>query len=162
MAAHNERRHPAKRARSCAARNPRLRGCSPLRTPKRWSENAKAKKCRSAAFFLTPLRPLPSAPSGAKSFSTTRSVGADARCCGVAQRSMPQWGIDPHEWASSAGCRPSFWPTNGPAPADANLRVGRRGRRPRRPGQSCTAAKLHGRTLFAPTHPLNRRFCRGA
>ena len=36
------------------------------------------------------------------------------RRCGVAQRSMPQWGIEPHERASSAR-------------VDANLRVGRRG-----------------------------------
>ena len=32
------------------------------------------------------------------------------RGCGVAQRSKPQWGFDPHERASSAGWRPSFWP----------------------------------------------------
>ena len=51
---------------------PRLRGCSPLRTPIMWSENAKAKKCRSAAFFLTPLRPLPIDPSGAKIFLVRR------------------------------------------------------------------------------------------
>ena len=32
------------------------------------------------------------------------------RGCGVAQRSKPQWGFEPHERASSAGWRPSFWP----------------------------------------------------
>ena len=36
------------------------------------------------------------------------------RRCGVAQRSMPQWGIELHEWARSVR-------------VDANLRVGRRG-----------------------------------
>ena len=35
---------------------PRLRGYSPLRTPKVWSSIKKAKKCRSAAFFLTLFR----------------------------------------------------------------------------------------------------------
>ena len=76
MAAHNERRHPAKRARSCATRNPRLRGCSPLRTPKRWSKKQKAKTCRSAARFLTLFASSPFDPSGAKYL---HSVGADAR-----------------------------------------------------------------------------------
>ena len=41
-------------------------------------------------------------------------MGCRGRRCGVAQRSMPQWGIEPHERASSAR-------------VDANLRVGRRG-----------------------------------
>ena len=62
MAAHNKRRHLAKRARSCATRNPRPRGYSPLGTPKRWSANEKAKKCRSAAFFLTLFRRPPHWP----------------------------------------------------------------------------------------------------
>ena len=90
MAAHNERRHPAKRARSCATRNPRLRGCSPLRTPKMWSENAKAKKCRSAAFFLTPLRPLPIDPSGAKRNFMRVELKAPLCKGGSADR---RWGI---------------------------------------------------------------------
>ena len=55
-------------------------GARPLGTPKMWSENAKAKKCRSAAFFLTPLRPLLIDPSGAKCLYP-RYVGADA-CIG--------------------------------------------------------------------------------
>ena len=38
---------------------PRLRGYSPLRTPKVWSSIKKAKKCRSAAFFLTLFRSSP-------------------------------------------------------------------------------------------------------
>ena len=58
------------------------------------------------------------------------------RRCGVAQRSMPQWGIEPHERASSAGWRRS-------------LCAAKR----RRPGQSHAAAKPRGRTLFAPTLP---------
>ena len=32
------------------------------------------------------------------------------RGCGVAQRSKPLWGFEPHERASFAGWRPSFWP----------------------------------------------------
>ena len=47
-------------------------GARPLGTPKRWSFDEKAKKCRSAAFFLTPLRPLPIDPSGAKIFLVRR------------------------------------------------------------------------------------------
>ena len=43
-------------------RGARLRGCSPLRTPKRRSKDPKAKKCRSAAFFLTLLCPSPDWP----------------------------------------------------------------------------------------------------
>ena len=48
------------------AREARLRGCSPLRTPRGWSRNEKAKTCRSAARFLTLFRPSPIDPSGAK------------------------------------------------------------------------------------------------
>ena len=96
-------------------------------------------------------------------------MGCRGRRCGVAQRSMPQWGIELHEWASSAR-------------VDANLRVGRRGGfyiRPLctrtcrgvgdaapytqphgfcrgaqcAPGEFCGSARLRGRTLFAPTVP---------
>ena len=66
----NDGRHPAELARSCGSKprwgfdrcatpQPRLRGCSPLRTPKLWSSSKKAKKCRSAAFFLTLFRSSP-------------------------------------------------------------------------------------------------------
>ena len=47
-------------------RGARLRGCSPLRTPKRRSRSKKAKPCRSAARFLTLFCSSPSGPSGAK------------------------------------------------------------------------------------------------
>ena len=57
---------------------PRLRGYSPLRTPKRRSSAKKAKTCRSAARFLTLFRSSPIDPSGAKCLYP-RSVGADAR-----------------------------------------------------------------------------------
>ena len=60
------------------AREARLRGRSPLRTPRGWSRNEKAKTCRSAARFLTLFRPSPIDPSGAKRLYP-RSVGADAR-----------------------------------------------------------------------------------
>ena len=36
------------------------------------------------------------------------------RGCGVAQRSKPQWGFEPHERAGFAGWRPSFWPPSAP------------------------------------------------
>ena len=48
------------------ARGARLRGYSPLRTPKRRSSSKKAKPCRSAARFLTLFCFSPSGPSGAK------------------------------------------------------------------------------------------------
>ena len=73
------------------------------------------------------------------------------RRCGVAQRSMPQWGIEPHERASFAGWRPSFWPPSADAPIGTRILradmesaptgnyiaathdcTGRRGRRPLR------------------------------
>ena len=38
------------------------------------------------------------------------------RCCGVAQRSMPHRGIEPHERAGFAGWRPSLWPPSADAP----------------------------------------------
>ena len=47
-------------------RGARPRGYSPLGTPIMWSKGPKAKKCRSAAFFLTLLDPSPFDPSGAK------------------------------------------------------------------------------------------------
>ena len=59
----NDGRHPAELARSCGSKphwgfdrcatpQPRLRGYSPLRTPKLWSKNPKAKKCRNDCIFL--------------------------------------------------------------------------------------------------------------
>ena len=48
------------------AREARLRGCSPLRTPKRRSRSQKAKPCRSAARFLTLFYFSPIDPSGVK------------------------------------------------------------------------------------------------
>ena len=77
LAAHNERRHPAELARSCASKphwgfdcfatvQSRPRGYSPLGTPKRRSKKQKAKTCRSAARFLTLFASSPIDPSGAK------------------------------------------------------------------------------------------------
>ncbi len=48
------------------AREARLRGYSPLRTPKMWSSSKKAKKRRSAAFFFTLFHSSPIDPFGAK------------------------------------------------------------------------------------------------
>ena len=43
-------------------------------------------------------------------FGVIRGEQPLRRGCGVAQRSKPQRGFEPHERASSAGWRPSFWP----------------------------------------------------
>ena len=58
------------------AREARLRGCSPLRTPKMWSKKQKAKTCRSAARFLTLFVSSPIDPSGAKNRRKLRCRGA--------------------------------------------------------------------------------------
>ena len=134
------------------AREARLRGCSPLRTPKRRSRSKKAKKRRSAAFFLTLFHFSPIDPSGAECLYP-HSVGADAcigphrvdanlhvgrrgRRCGVAQRSMPQWGIEPHERASFAGWRRS-------------LCAAKR----RRPVQPCVTTQPQGEVKTPPYEP---------
>ena len=61
--------HPKRKRKRCpllpTAREARLRGCSPLRTPKRRSRSKKAKKRRSAAFFFTLFHFSPIDPSGA-------------------------------------------------------------------------------------------------
>ena len=49
-------------------------------------------------------------------FSCKHKSICRGRRCGVAQRSMPQWGIEPHERAGFAGWRPSFWPPSADAP----------------------------------------------
>ena len=43
-------------------------------------------------------------------FGVLRGEQPLRRGCGVAKRSKPQWGFEPHERASFAGWRPSFWP----------------------------------------------------
>ena len=73
------------------AREARLRGCSPLRTPIMWSEDGKAKKRRSAAFFLTLFRPLPFDPSGAK--CNLRLPAAQRPPCVKGAVTEGDWGI---------------------------------------------------------------------
>ena len=85
----NDGRHPAELARSCGSKphwgfdrcatpQPRLRGYSPLRTPKRWSKNPKAKKCRNDCIFLNAFVSFSRlTPSGPK-FLYILTVGADA------------------------------------------------------------------------------------
>ena len=77
---------PKKEAKKCPllpiAREARPRGYSPLGTPKRWSNDSKAKKCRSAAFFLTLLNRSPSGPSGTKNYRELSCKGAQ---CAPAQ-----------------------------------------------------------------------------
>ena len=103
-------------------------GARPLGTPKRRSRSKKAKKRRSAAFFLTLFYFSPIDPSGAKS---PHSVGADAR-----HRPAPGRRI----FAGRCKHRP---PTrNHTVAVGASIA---------RPQESCVAAKLPGRTLFAPT-----------
>ena len=72
--------HPKRKRKKCPllpiAREARLRGCSPLRTPKMWSRSKKAKKRRSAAFFFTLFHFSPFDPSGAKNRRKLRCRGA--------------------------------------------------------------------------------------
>ena len=156
MAAHNERRHPAKRARSCATRNPRLRGYSPLRTPKGWSKKQKAKTCRSAARFLTLFDSSPIDPFGANTLQWNCSqflffvalfwqfVGADSISArGVLrQRKIPR--------------------ANTVRPYSPRM-VTRRGRRPRRPGKCAYIAggyriRPYGKKILAPEGSIGEGF----
>ena len=97
---------PKKEAKKVPATSDSARGTaqglSPLRTPKRWSRNEKAKTCRSAARFLTLFRPSPIAPSGAK--RNTMGVEGWLPCvkgagCAIAQTE----GLWPYEDSSMYG-----------------------------------------------------------
>ena len=57
------------------ATQPRLRGYSPLGTPKRWSAGKKAKNCRSAAIFLTLFHRLPYCPLRGRNLTFGAFVG---------------------------------------------------------------------------------------
>ena len=118
----------------CAAkRDPRLRGCTPLRTPIRKSEGAGAKRKQYYFSFLTPPPPppplsrvFPRTPAGGRGRPpcqrvTPHSVG---RCRGATEGSGPEglsplgdWGIptglasppvngQPLAHCKGAGCRP--------------------------------------------------------
>ena len=50
-----------------------------------------------------------------------RVVACRGRRCGVAQRSMPQWGIEPHERASFAGWRRSLCAAKRRRPVNARI-----------------------------------------
>ena len=113
-------------------RGARLRGCSPLRTPQRKKIDPSGAKMVGRGWL--PLRGAPAGrrvrggprstnltPTTPQSPSVTAplkgsQIGRRGRRCGVAQRSMPQWGIEPHERASFARWRPSFWPPSADAP----------------------------------------------
>ena len=79
-----------------------------------------AAKTMAASLLRKPARAVirPAGANIARSPVSPRSTVAPCsqprnplrRGCGVAQRSKPQWGFEPHERASSAGWRPSFWP----------------------------------------------------
>ena len=79
-----------------------------------------AAKTMAASLLRKPARAVirPAGANIARSPVSPRSTVAPRsqprnplrRGCGVAQRSKPQWGFEPHERASSAGWRPSFWP----------------------------------------------------
>ena len=58
------------------------------------------------------------------------SFGCRGRRCGVAQRSMPQWGIEPHERASFAGWRRSLCAAKRRRPDDYAYVAGGYGIRP--------------------------------
>ena len=75
--------------RCCDAADPRLRGCTPLRTPKRKSEGAGAKRKQYYFSFLTPP-PLP--PLLSRVFPRTPAGGKRPPCQrGLA--ALAAWGI---------------------------------------------------------------------
>ena len=121
-------------------------GARPLGTPIMWSKGPKAKKCRSAAFFLTLLYPSPIDPSGAKM---------------VGRGMAPLRGeLSPkvtEGWLDADFCFQGH-----PSPAARELPSrGANGAQPYgccrgehcSPAEFCVVTKLHGRTLFAPTPP---------
>ena len=59
---------------------------SPLRTPKLWSSSKKAKKCRSAARFLTLFYFSPIDPSGAKTGRRRLAAIVLAAKCAASQQ----------------------------------------------------------------------------
>ena len=72
------------------------------------------------------------------------------RRCGVAQRSMPQWGIEPHERASFAGWRPSFWPPSADAPIGTRILRADIESAPTVDHKFCNYAKLSGASGTPP------------
>ena len=104
------------------AREARLRGYSPLRTPKGRSSAKKAKKRRSAALFLTLFYPSPFDPSGAKNRRKLRCRGAQ---CAPVQLS------DSARFLRASNARPYSHRVDGC-----------RGRRPRRPEGLCVVTIL--------------------
>ena len=118
-------------------------GARPLGTPKRWSVDEKAKKRRSAALFLTLFRHSPFDPSGAKRNST--GVGLMAPLEGSSRAAGEGW---PGGSAQSQGHPSVTYGDSSPQRGAFRRTVG---------GEHCSpagsygAAKLPGRTLFAPT-----------
>ena len=109
----------------CAAkRDPRLRGCTPLRTPKRRSEGAGAKRTQYYCPFLTPpplppplSRVFPRTPAGGRGRPpcqrvTPHSVG---RCRGATEGSGPE-GLSPlGDWGIPTGLASPSIPGQPPA-----------------------------------------------
>ena len=94
----------------CAAkRDPRLRGCTPLRTPIRKSEGAGAKRKQYYFSFLTPP-PLP--PPLSREFPRTPAGGGEGGPpCQRGLAALADWGIStglasPPAHCKGAGCRP--------------------------------------------------------
>ena len=96
------------------AADPRLRGCTPLRTPKRRSEGAGAKRKQYYFSFLTPP-PLP--PLLSRVFPRTPAGGRGRPPCQRGLSPLGDWGIptglasppvngQPPANCKGAGCRP--------------------------------------------------------
>ena len=130
LAAHNERRHPAELARSCASKPHWGFDCFATAQSRLKGNGSDCCAARAALRAVSLKNPRADGLAPARGQHST--VGRFAisiiccnflvvrrgRRCGVAQRSMPQWGIEPHERASFAGWRPSFWPPSANAPRD--------------------------------------------
>ncbi|SKA89771.1 hypothetical protein SAMN02745178_01966 [Gemmiger formicilis] len=96
--------------RCCDAADPRLRGCTPLRTPIRKSEGAGAKRKQYYFSFLTPP-PLP--PPLSRVFPRTPAGGRGRPPC---QRGLSPLG----DWGIPAGLA---WPPVTPADGQESLRL---------------------------------------
>ena len=114
----------------CAAKR------SPLRTPIRWSKGPKAKKRRSAAFFLTLLDPSPFDPSGAKRNSMVVELKAPLCKGGSADR---RWGIVTLPIHRTTLARPQSLRPCGAPPF--------------------TQGRLHGAMQASPLHPFTHCDC---
>ena len=141
-------------------RGARLRGYSPLRTPRRRSSAKKAKKRRSAALFLTLFRPSPFYPFGAKIDSMGVELKAPLCKGGSREAGGGLWPYPkielPRKTTIPPPLRGTSLYTREALRGDASIAPytqpcgGCRGEHCS-PAGSCVVAKLPGRTVFTPT-----------